>query len=101
MQIRIPTHGNNAKNYDSRKSDPNSPGPCVVCGTPVPPGDYYTLHVVDGGGYACTPDEDETVDPAGDLYYLPIGRGCVTKHPELRPYVRGKGGKPLRSRKAR
>lgn len=63
-------------------------GPCVICGRPVKAPGKLFVHVMNGGDSICTPDEDATVDDAGDLGMQPIGSKCAREHPELKPYIR-------------
>jgi len=63
-------------------------GPCVICGKAVKAPGKYFVHMMNGGDSICTPDEDATVDEAGDLGMQPIGSRCVREHPELKPYIR-------------
>ena len=52
---------------------------CIVCGQAT--AREYWLHVIDGGGTALHPgDEDKYTDDGGDLYFHPIGSGCRRRH---------------------
>lgn len=85
--IYIPDHPRNSKNFRGEIRDIHV-GPCVICGRPVKKPGKYFVHVMDGGGSICTPDEDAFVDEAGDLGMQPIGSDCVRRHPELKPFIR-------------
>lgn len=70
---------------------------CVVCYQPVKTEDHpLWLWVHDGGAAAVTADEGKRLNADGgegaDLGLQPIGRACLKKHPELKPYLMPKGG---------
>jgi hypothetical protein len=37
-------------------------------------------------------EEAAALDPAGDLFFYPIGPCCLRAHPEIRLYVQKSGG---------
>lgn len=59
--------------------------PCVICGKAVKKV-QFEVHLVDGGGSLCHPD-DKWEDEASDLYWYPIGACCLWRHPELKPFA--------------
>lgn len=87
--IRLVRNANYSKNYNGFTPG-DSEGPCVICGRAVKAPAKYWVHEVNGGGEACTPDEDEQhyQHDGGDLGAQPIGANCVKLHPELKPYIR-------------
>ena len=65
--------------------------PCVVCGRPIVEGREAGRLYVHAGGTAVVTEEEydimETVESGAGLGGWPIGRDCLRKHPELRPYL--------------
>jgi hypothetical protein len=62
---------------------------CVICGKPVKMASRpWCLRIINGGFDVATIETEEQIDPAGDLYWLPIGNNCLRKHPELKPWAK-------------
>lgn len=63
--------------------------PCYICGRPVDTKSSRTrwLRVIDGGGTAA--EDGDTIDPAGDLLWHPVGADCFKGQPELRSASKG------------
>ena len=83
----IPRDPRYSKNFKGMISG-DSVGPCIVCGKLIKAPGKYFVHMMDGGDSICTADEDDKVDPGGDLGFQPIGTDCLRRYPELRPFVR-------------
>jgi hypothetical protein len=69
---------------------------CVICGRPVKlQGHRFFLWEHCGGGTAVTLEEGERLNATGhgggDLGGQPIGRDCLRKHPELKPFLMPEG----------
>lgn len=65
---------------------PSDVMPCAVCGKGVSNPRWW-VHVHGGGSVLVMEDEAATLDPAGDMYFFPLGSNCYRQHPELKPYV--------------
>jgi hypothetical protein len=66
--------------------------PCIVCGRGVKLANHKLfVWVHEGGGHVVTTEEGERLNASGesgaDLGSQPIGRDCLKKFPELKPYV--------------
>lgn len=82
--IKIPRSSDYSRNADRVKGDES---PCVVCGKGVKrESRTLTVHVGYGGGHLLLENE---VDYTSDDYCgeHPIGRDCLKKNPDLKPYV--------------
>jgi hypothetical protein len=65
---------------------------CIICGRPIKARPKY-LHVVGGGTSVLLPaDEGKYTSDAGDMYYHPVGTGCLKKHPQLKRYAINSAG---------
>jgi len=66
--------------------------PCAVCDKPIDV-DKHKLFVWvhDGGASVVTDDEGKELNASGrkgaDMGLQPVGRECVRKNPEIKPYV--------------
>lgn len=65
---------------------------CVVCDKPIKTaGHKFFLWVHNGGSQAVTKAEGERLNASGrqgaDLGLQPIGRDCLRKNPELKPFL--------------
>lgn len=86
--MRIPDHPRYSTNFRGEAKGTDV-GPCVVCGKPVKAPGKLFVHVIDGGGSVCTPDEDDAHwGRNDDLGIQPIGSDCARRHPEMKPYIR-------------
>lgn len=82
--IKIPEHPRHHKNSE-KCTDGSSP--CVVCGKPIRHETAQSWVVVVDGGTCLEHPDDADPNAAGYLGGYPIGKGCLRRHPELKPYV--------------
>lgn len=64
----------------------NGGGACIVCSKPINTDKHRLWVRIFEGCFICTAAEAEA-DPAGDTGYYPVGKECVKRFPELKPYV--------------
>lgn len=81
--LKIPRSYNYAANARRLRGDDEA---CCVCGKPIKPGNNNWVRTW-FGSYVVTAAEAETLPPRGDTGAYPIGKGCLRRHPELRPYL--------------
>jgi hypothetical protein len=86
--ITIPFHRDFNKNQE-RAGDLL---PCIVCGRGIKAARPRMVHVHNGGTSIVSEEEAAALDPAGDLFFYPIGPCCLRAHPEIRLYVQKSGG---------
>lgn len=91
--MRLPRSAAYDKNHDGPKGPRGEALPCAVCGLACPSPTGY-VRLADGGDFVFTEDEWPSLDPGGDLYFYPVGAGCVRRYPALRPFIvpAGKAG---------
>lgn len=69
---------------------------CIICGRPIRAKTPKYLHIVGGGLQVLSPVDDaeyrDAGDNPGDMYYHPVGAGCLKRHPQLKPYVHLRAG---------
>lgn len=64
--------------------------PCVICGKGIKDSSNPPMVRVHGGwGLIVTDEEAATMVESQDCGGWPIGRDCLKKHPEIKPYVTG------------
>lgn len=94
--IDVPTNPRYSANDAVAETDHR----CYICGKDVNPNTAAEVHVHDGGSKIVTEEEAAALDSRGDLGLQYIGRDCLKKHHEIRPYVRERGDAAKRSRSA-
>lgn len=90
MAIKLPTSSTFSKNRDRYPYKDNEYN-CVVCGKPIrmePEDRPWMLRVINGGRDVATTESEDEIDPAGDLYGLPIGADCLRRHPKLKEWAK-------------
>lgn len=77
----------NAHEMEEKTRCANGQQPCVICGRPCDMKTSPLVHLHEGGYTAVTEEEAATLDPAADMGCYPVGKNCIKKHPELKPYL--------------
>ena len=79
-----------SEDHEERIRDGEREEPCWICGRGVDmTRPHMMIQVGGGGGLFISADEEITEQDwvEGYMGCFPIGRTCLRKHPELRPYV--------------
>lgn len=82
--IDIPSSPVKARN--ERVYGHNGGAACIVCSMPINTEKHKFWVRLFEGCLICTAAEAEA-DPSGDTGYYPVGKECIKRFPELKPYV--------------
>jgi hypothetical protein len=85
MEVQEPPRPFRHPQFEENRHRPGPGTPCCICGIPVTGKAGGFLWVVDGGMRFAK--KGEKVDPTGDMDLWPIGRGCLRRYPDLKPYL--------------
>ena len=81
------------KDRNERIYGDNAGGACIVCSKPINT-DRHKLWVrILYGCYICTAAEaekEEAESPGSDTGYYPVGKECIKRFPQIKPYVEEK-----------